>query len=104
MKQGHAALIVLLFVPFLIVTALWHGYVLTILWDWFMVGWAALPEMPLKVAIGVSVVFNFVLNRMTQGQKDEREVKEKIIEGVAIAWLGPLFVLGASKLMLWVIS
>ena len=66
-------LIVVTIVPSLLV----HGYVLSILWGWFIVPQFGLPALSLASAVGVSLVTGY----MSSGRRNGREI-EKELKGV----------------------
>ena len=73
----------------LALSALWKGYVLTVLWGWFVVPTFGLPALALVPAMGLSLVVSFLTyqhNATTQSKGTG--------EATAHAALMPLFVLG----------
>lgn len=86
---GGAALVALL----LVVGTLWRGFVLHILWGWFMVPIFGLPALSVVAAIGVSLVVSFMTFQYVYA-KDDRETAAKIGSVFGITVLYPALVLG----------
>jgi hypothetical protein len=67
-------IILMLFVALPLLITL-QGYVLHVLWSWFMVSTFGLPELFISQAIGLMVVVNFASGRMgartTKAEDDE---------------------------------
>ena len=61
---------VIAIVPALLV----HGYVLSLLWAWFMVPQFGLPALSLASAIGVSLVAAFISSGKRNGREIEKEL------------------------------
>lgn len=53
-------MLALLSIPVLVLSSIWRGFVLTILWAWFIVPVFHLPVLGIVVAIGVSMVVSFL--------------------------------------------
>ena len=47
----------------LIVGSMWKGYVLTILWAWFVVPTFSLPELAIAPAIGLAMVVSYLTHQ-----------------------------------------
>ena len=55
------------------VGAIWKGFVLSVLWRWFMVPIFGLPELSLVVAIGVGLVISFLTYQHIEIEPAEEE-------------------------------
>lgn len=103
-KEGEAVigcLVVVLTIFLLPVSYLLNGWVLSILWGWFVVPyfeWA--PILTVGQAIGVAMVVGFLTYHMgTKGCRDDRDQAEKTIDVLSsiIGWiLHPLITLGVG--------
>lgn len=51
-------------------SAVWRGYVLSILWGWFMVPAFGLPALTVPLAIGLSLVVGFLTAHRLKKDKD----------------------------------
>ena len=91
----YPALVIVLailgFPTLIIVSSIWRGYVLSILWAWFLVPAFGLPVLSIPSAIGLSLVVSMLTNHRTG-----REVEEKgrIWTTLSLPFAGPaLFLL-----------
>ncbi|MBI2626116.1 MAG: hypothetical protein HYW69_00810 [Candidatus Nealsonbacteria bacterium] len=57
------------------VSAVWKGFVLLMLWKWFIVPIFGLPELPLVAAIGVGMVISFLTYQQIESKSNEDEDK-----------------------------
>lgn len=80
-------------VALLVVSALLRGYVLSILWGWFMVPTLGLPQLSVVQAIGIAIVVSFLTHQVNDYEEKERTGGEKITRAVAMAVLIPFFAL-----------
>lgn len=72
---------------------LMHGWVLSILWGWFVVPLFHLPVLSIPYAIGLaSVVSMFKGSTIIKEDKD-KSFTEKIFVAIAHAFVAPLFML-----------
>ena len=88
-KMGCIAAIVLL-TPF---TAILRGFVLKILWNWFVVPVTGLPELSIPMALGIALIVGFLTYQHIHTDKEDEEVFESIVKGIAISIIHPLFAL-----------
>jgi hypothetical protein len=70
----------------------WNGYVLSVLWAWFIVTAFAAPKLSVAAACGVSLVYGH-LKLKTPSVKDNRGADEKLIDAVVYGFLAPAFTL-----------
>lgn len=76
-----------------------RGYVLSVLWSWFIVEHFKLNELSITHAIGLSLVVNYLIMKSDKTE-DNRTLEEKIIDG-----LGFSIGIGAIALLLgWIIT
>ena len=82
-------------------SALWRGYVLSVLWGWFVVPAFGLPALSVPLAIGLSLIVSFLTMHKTGNEAEkDRELSEAFIHSVVVAALVPAFVLFAG----WVVT
>lgn len=79
----------------IILGSLWRGYVLSVLWSWFMVTTFNLPELAVFPAMGVSLVILYMTyHHKPNLVEDNRSDAHKILESFLIIFLYPLVILG----------
>lgn len=84
---GVIALFVLL-----ALSAIWSGYVLTILWAWFVVPTFHLPQLSLAAAIGIAIVVKYLTHHVDT-HEDNRSWDDKFAVSIGFALLFPLMAL-----------
>jgi len=72
---------------------IWRGYVLSIVWAWFMVGTFGLPALSVAQAIGVALVGSALTHRYVPSTKGGS------LEPIADMVFAPLLILAAA----WVV-
>lgn len=83
-------LLALLTIPLIVLSSIWRGYVLTVLWGWFIVPVFHLPALTIVVAIGVAMVVGFLTYQQPEEKpNDTRSSTEKISAGIATALMHP---------------
>jgi hypothetical protein len=80
-------------------SSVWRGYVLTVLWAWFVVPTFGLPALALAPAIGLSLVVSFLTHQLTSKEDDKRDFSDRMARAIGVVLLMPLFVLGIG----WVV-
>lgn len=80
-----------------VVATMWRGYVLSVLWAWFIVTALHAPMLGVAQAIGVSIVVALLTHQAPP--KDEGEFMERMIHAIALGVLGPLVALAVG----WVV-
>ena len=83
----------------LAISAMWKGYVLTVLWGWFVVPTFGLPVLALAPAIGVSLVVSFLTHQSDATKEQEGSSSERFAKSVAHALLMPALVLGIGAVV-----
>jgi hypothetical protein len=83
MEKSEMSLGGVLFILFVIMplSVIFSGYVITVLWDWFIVTTFAMKALTIPQALGLSLIISYLT--LHQIQKDERDWSEKL--GIAIA-------------------
>lgn len=82
-----------------VLATMWKGYVLSILWAWFVVQAFGLPAIGVAQAIGLSLVI-FMLTVTSLGESSKEEPFDAIAKAVLMGFFLPLFLLGAG----WVVK
>ena len=72
-------------------SAIWSGYVLTVLWGWFVVPVFALPALRLPEAIGVSLIVHFLTAGRINTNKADKSLAQLFGEASVWALVRPLF-------------
>lgn len=89
-----AIILSLLIIPLLVLSSVWRGYVLTILWVWFVVPVFHLPALGIVTAIGISLVVSFLTHQhRPENPADTRGAGEKFGESIVFALLWPAMTL-----------
>jgi hypothetical protein len=70
---------------------LFSGYVLSVLWGWFLVPLLGLPEITISGAIGIAIIVGY-LTHQTQPTEDE-SFRDRMFEAIGMAIFKPTFVL-----------
>lgn len=96
MNPSLAILAVLGFPVVIAIASMWRGYVLSILWAWFVVPLFGLPQLSIPLAIGISLIVGMLTNHRTG-----REVEKKGGLGNAIGL--SVFVPALFLLMGWLV-
>lgn len=86
-------------VGWVVIGTILRGWVLSILWKWFIVSAFGLPALSISAAIGVSIVaslltFQYIYSR------DDRSDSEKIAGGLGVSIGAPLLILAMG----WVVK
>jgi hypothetical protein len=90
---------VLLFIWLLIILvggSIWSGYVLSVMWAWFVVPTFHLPQLSIAIAIGLSMVVRMLTYTPQEGEKKKSDTADTIISSFCWSFLYPLLVLGVS--------
>lgn len=74
-------------------SSVWRGYVLSILWGWFIVRAFGLPALNIPLAIGLSLTVGFLTQRL-------RQEKESTHFVIGVATLAP----AVSLFMGWIVT
>lgn len=95
------ALLALLAIPVvLIVSSISAGFVLSVLWGWFVVPIFGVPGLTIAQAIGFSMVVNFLTYQYNDNGSDKKEEKSKgIIYLISLAIARPVIVLAISYIV-----
>lgn len=82
-------------IAYLALAAMWSGYVLSVLWSWFIVfQFAQAPALTVSGAIGFSLVVNLLTYQRRSGmQSSNKSSSEQFVEGVIETLSVPAFAL-----------
>lgn len=90
------------YITFFVVSAtlsiLWSGYVLSVLWRWFMVPGLGLPPLSIGYAIGLAIVVGYITKEESASPKD-KEWNEILTEAFLKAALRPALALGMGAIV-----
>lgn len=87
----------------IVFSAIFDGFVLSVLWGWFIVPAFHVSQLTLPLAIGVSMVVAMLTNRTAgnsrEQEKDKKDIGETLLSSFFIALLVPLITLGISAIV-----
>lgn len=86
----QSLLIFLGFPVLLALTSMWRGYVLMVLWRWFMVPAFHLPSLTLTLAIGLSLIVGYLTHHTPTKDDDDSPDFGRL---VCLALIYPAFAL-----------
>jgi len=84
----------------LVIGAVWKGYILTVLWDWFMVPTFGLSPLALAPAMGLILLVSFLTHQSDAVKEPEGTSYEKTVKAISYTLLLPAMVLGCG----WVVK
>jgi hypothetical protein len=88
-------------VAMVVFSAIWHGYVFSVLWGWFAVPAFGLPALSLAMSIGIALLVNYATyHRVTVPENPDKSQQDKIVDSIAHIITYPLIVL----FMGWVVK
>lgn len=76
----------------LILSSLWYGYVLSVMWGWFVAKALHLPSISVPLAIGLSSVVSMFRSYSDTKHKDSAP-QEVFTRAAAYSFFAPIFVL-----------
>ena len=93
---GAIALVIII-VP---LSMIMHGWVLSIMWGWFVVPLFGLPALTIPYAIGISAVVGIFKGNSTANKDDNKTATTKFLEALFVAFVAPLITLGFGWIVL----
>lgn len=87
------------FVISIALSTVWSGYVLSVLWRWFVVPSLDAPALSVGYAIGIMIVVGY-LTQTDEASKKQESLSAMLAEGIARAALRPALAL----LFGWVVT
>lgn len=88
------------FLVMLVLSTVLNGYVLTNLWNWFVVDTFNAPSLALSEAIGVVLVVSFLTRDDAAHSENDKDISNAVIKASALAVTRPILAL----LMGWIIT
>ena len=76
------------------------GYVLSIMWGWFVVPLFNLPPLSVPYAIGISLVVSFLTQPNYKSSPDKEKAISKVIAEIVVGMFSPLMYLGIGWVVL----
>jgi putative Mn2+ efflux pump MntP len=83
----------------LTLSSMWRGYVLTVLWGWFVVPTFGLSALALAPAIGLAMVVSFLTHQSDATKEQEGDFSTRMARAAGYALVMPALVLGIG----WVV-
>ena len=80
------------FIVTVIFSSIWSGYVLSLLWSWFMVPAFNLPQLSIPLAIGMAIIVRYMTDHIIS-DKDSRPASEILVLGIVYGFGRPLLAL-----------
>jgi hypothetical protein len=89
------------FIALFILASIWSGYVLSVLWAWFLVPAFHVTSINIALAIGVSIVIRMLTFQVNQerDEKKERSKTELWTQTLVWSFLYPLLALGMGAIV-----
>lgn len=84
---GELAGVILL----LVAATMWRGYVIAVLWSWFVVPTFKAPLLSIPAAIGVALVLNFATTSVNELKKSEMSDGERWVKSAMFPALALFF-------------
>lgn len=83
-----AFLLIAGFLATCVISMIWRGYVLSILWGWFIVPTFGLPHLAITVALGISLMITLI-TVVSPTKKDGTTFGDSVLN----AFMGPMMAL-----------
>jgi hypothetical protein len=83
-----------------VVSSIANGFVLTVLWSWFVIPIFSLPPLNIPQAIGISLVMSYLTHQKTESKNDDKGILEQAISLLLYVILYPALVLGIA----WIVQ
>jgi len=81
------------FVATIVLGAVMNGYVLSVLWGWFIVPPFSVPPLSVATAIGLSLAIGMLVNRESSPSGEKKDISDAIAAVVSRVVFAPLFTL-----------
>ena len=89
---------VLLFIWLLLVLIagpIWGGYVLSVMWAWFVVPTFHAPQVSVAVAVGISLIVGMLTKQVTESQ-EKKDATASVVSSFTWSFFYPLLILGVG--------
>ena len=97
---GVVLLALLAILLVLVVSSIANGFVLSVLWGWFVVPLFEVPSLTITQAIGFSMVVSFLTYQYNDSdKKEEKSLAERIVYLILLAIMRPVIVLAISYIV-----
>jgi len=84
--------IIITAVSTIVIGAIWRGYVLSVLWTWFIVATFGAQPIGIAAAIGIALLWGFLCANHAKEKDDSGDTAvKKFIAGIAEMILAPAF-------------
>jgi len=85
---------------------IFDGFVLSVLWNWFVIPTFTLPILHVWPAVGIMLITSMFKTRIAKDEvtKDGKSHIEKAIENLLTVFVYPLFALALGTLAHWLMS
>jgi multisubunit Na+/H+ antiporter MnhB subunit len=84
----------------IVLSALWSGYVLSVLWGWFISPALGVPQLSVGYAIGLTIVVRYLTYRANKDDDEDESMGTKFGKALVTAISMPAF----SLLFGWVVT
>jgi hypothetical protein len=81
---------------------IWSGYVLSILWGWFIVQIFHVPQISIPLAIGIAMTIRMLTNQGSSdsnSKKRDEGLSDAFIQALGFSFLYPLLVLAMGAIV-----
>ena len=89
-------------ISFAVLASIFRGWVLTILWDWFIVP-LGVPHIGIATALGIVIIVNMLTQHLdTKPEKkytDDASLLELLVQAFAKSFLSPLVTLALGAII-----
>ena len=72
------------FIIFLVLSSVYSGYALSILWDWFVVPTFNLEPISIPIAIGLAIVVSYLTNHTDSSQENNGDTFSEVLEKLTV--------------------
>lgn len=94
MKSKTNGYLVLTALVLMVPGAMWSGYVLSVLWGWFIVPtFEGIPALSIPAAIGIASVVGYLTRGLARDTSDHKDPNDRLIQNIGESFLAPLFTL-----------
>lgn len=77
----------------IVVSAVMNGYVISVLWGWFVVPLFSVPPLSVATAIGLSLAVGMLVSHSSPSNSEKKDTGEVIVNLISQAVFSPLFTL-----------
>lgn len=89
----EATLAILFMLAMIVPSVMWRGYVLSIMWGWFLVPTFDLPLLKIAPALGISAIFGFMSPSCKKEDDDSDSIGQIVLKSVVKAFAIPAWFL-----------